>query len=83
MVQNRNHTEGSLESELLNFVSPRMFIIQTPASQLHILANRNAALSILPIFWPVNCIKIRGHVALLSGSTLFILYTVTRVGKAS
>ena len=35
-----------------------MFIIQVLASQLHFLANRNAGLAVLPLFWPVKCIKI-------------------------
>ena len=53
-----------------------MFIMQVLASQLHIdfLANRNARLDIPPLFWPVNCIKIGGHVALLSGPTVYFLY---------
>ena len=44
------------------------------ASQLHFLANRNARWAIPPLFWPVNCIKIGGHVALLSGPTVYSLY---------
>ena len=51
-----------------------MFIMQVLASQLHFLANRNAGLAIPPLFWPVNCIKIGGHVALLSGPTVYSLY---------
>ena len=43
-----------------------MFILQVLGSQMHFLANRNAKLAILLLFWPVNCIKIGGHVALLS-----------------
>ncbi len=45
------------------------------------LANRNAELAVPPSFWPVNCIKIGGQVALLSClSIYFLLYaaTVTR-----
>ena len=38
-------------------------------SQLHFPANRNADLAVPPLFWPVNCIKIGGHVALLSCRT--------------
>ena len=48
--------------------------MQVLASQLHFLANRNAGLAIPPLFWPVNCIKIGGHVALLSGPTVDSLY---------
>ena len=44
------------------------------ASQLHFLANKNAELAIPPLFWPVNCIKIGGHVALLSDPTVYSLY---------
>ena len=54
-----------------------MFIMQVLASQLHFLANRNAGLAIPPLFWPVNCIKIGGHVALLSGPTVYSLYCGT------
>ena len=35
------------------------------------LANRNDELAVPPLFWPVNCIKIGGHVALLGGPTLY------------
>ena len=38
------------------------------------LANKNAELAIPPLFWPVNCIKIGGHVALLSDHTVYSLY---------
>ena len=51
-----------------------MFIMQVVASQLHFLANKNAELAISPLFWPLNCIKIGGHVALLSDSTVYSLY---------
>ena len=51
-----------------------MFIMQVLASQLHFLANTNAELAIPPLFWPVNCIKIGGHVALLSDPTVYSLY---------
>ena len=44
------------------------------ASQLLFMANRNAGLAISPLFWLVNCIKIRGHVALLSDPTVNCLY---------
>ena len=45
--------------------------MQVLASQLPSLANRNAELAVPPLFWPVNCIKIGGHVALLSGATVY------------
>ena len=48
-------------------VALRRFITQILASQLPFLANRDAELAVPPLFWPVNCIKIGGHVALLSG----------------
>ena len=55
-------------------VALRMFIMQFLATQLHFLANKNAELAILPLFWPVNCIKIGRHVALLSDPTVYSLY---------
>ena len=48
--------------------------MQVLASQLHFLANRNGELAIPPLFWPVNCIKIGRHVALLSDPTVYSLY---------
>ena len=51
-----------------------MFIMQVVASQLHFLANRNAELAILPLFWPVNCIKIGGRVVLLSCPSIYFLF---------
>ena len=56
-----------------------MFIMQVLASQLPFLANRNAELAVPPLFWPDNCIKIGGHVALLSGPTVYtvILLKIT------
>ena len=48
--------------------------MQVLASQLHFLANKNAELAIPPLFWPVNCIKIGGHVAMLSDPTVYSLY---------
>ena len=50
-----------------------MFIMQVLASQLDFLANKNAELAIPPLFWPVNCIKIGRHVALLSDPTVYTL----------
>ena len=51
--------------------------MQALASQLHFLANTNAELAIPPLVWPVNCIKIGGHVALLSDPTVYSLYCGT------
>ena len=48
--------------------------MQVLASQLHFLANKNAELAIPPLFWSVSCIKIGGHVALLSDPTVYSLY---------
>ena len=48
--------------------------MQVLASQLHFLANKNAELTIPPLFWPVNCIKIGGRVALLSDPTVYSQY---------
>ena len=47
---------------------------QVLASQLPFLANKNAELAVPPLLWPVNCIKIGGHVTLLSGPTDYSLY---------
>ena len=44
--------------------------MQALAGQLLFLANRNAGQAIPPLFWPVNCIKIGGHIALLSDPTV-------------
>ena len=71
----------------LKFVSPRMshyacslcmFIMQVLASQLHFLANKNAELAILPLFWPV---KIGGDVALLSYPTVYSLYCDSNINS--
>ena len=53
--------------------------MQVLASQLPFLANRNAELAVPPLFWPDNCIKIGGHVALLSGPTVYTLYCDTTI----
>ena len=72
---NRKATRvGTLEVCVSTHVSLRMFIMQVLASQLPFLANRNAELAVPPLFWPDNCIKIGGHVALLSGPTVYTLY---------
>ena len=51
--------------------------MQVLASQLPFLANRNAEQAVPPLFWPVNCIKIGRHVALLSGPSVYV-YSVAR-----
>ena len=51
--------------------------MQVLASQLHFLTNRNAELAIPPLFWPVNCIKIGGHVAPLSCPSIYFLFYAT------
>ena len=71
--------EGQLKWEPWKFVSSRMshyglFIMQVLASQLHFLANRSAELAVPPFFSPVNCIKIGGHVALLSCRFIYFLF---------
>ena len=62
--------------------------MQVLASRLLFLANRNAGQAIPPLFWPVNCIKIGGRVALLSDPTVNCLYCgsaqcAKQQGKAS
>ena len=65
---NRRATRvGTFEVCVSAHVALRMFIMQVLASQLPFLANRNAEQAVSPLFWPVNCIKIGRHVALLSG----------------
>ena len=72
---NRKTTRvGTFEVCVSTHVSLRMFIMQVLASQLPFLANRNAELAVPPLFWPDNCIKIGGHVVLLSGPTVYTLY---------
>ena len=69
---NRKATRvGTFEVCVSTHASLRMFIMQVLASQLPFLANRNAELAVPPLFWPDNCIKIGGHVALLSGPTVY------------
>ena len=65
---------GTFEVSVPTHVALRMFIMQVLASQLHFLSNRNTSLPIPPLFWPVNRINIGGHVALLSGPTVYSLY---------
>ena len=53
--------------------------MQVLASQLPFLANRNAEQAVPPLFWPVNCIKIGRHVALLSGPSVYVYSVATHV----
>ena len=73
-INSRVTRVGTFEVSVSMHVALRMFIMQVLASQLHFLANKNAELAIPPLFWPVNCIKIGGHVALLSDPTVYSLY---------
>ena len=68
------HSSRTFEVYVPTHVALRMFIMQVLASQLHFLTNRNAELAIPPLFWLVNCIKIGGHVTLLSDPTVYSLY---------
>ena len=52
----------------------RVFTMEVLASQLHFLVNRNTELAVPPLFWPVYCIKIGGHVALLSGPSVYLVF---------
>ena len=52
----------------------RMVNKQKSHSSTHLLANRDARLVIPPLFWPANCIKVGGHVELLSDPTVNSLY---------
>ena len=77
---NRKATRvGTFEVCVSTHVSLRMFIMQVLASQLPFLANRNAELAVPPLFWPDTCIKIGGHVALLSGPTVYTLYCAASI----
>ena len=77
---NRKATRvGTFEVCVSTHVSLRMFMMQVLVSQLPFLANRNAELAIPPLFWPVNCTKIGGHVALLSRPTVYTLYCALTV----
>ena len=77
---NRRATRvGIFEFCVPTHVALRMFIMEVLASQLPFLANTSASLPVPLSFWPVNCIKVtgeagRGHVALLSGPTVYSLY---------
>ena len=81
---NRKATRvGTFEVCVSTHVSLRMFIMQVLASQLPFLANRNTELAVPPLFWPVSCIKIGVHVALLSGPTVYTLYLGKLKAKTS
>ena len=81
---NRKATRvGTFEVCVSTHVSLRMFIMQVLASQLPSLANRNTELAVPPLLWPVNCIKIGGHVALLSGATVYSLYCANTLAPES
>ena len=67
---------GTFEVCVSTHVALRMLIMQVLASQLPFLANRNAEQAVPPLFWPVNCIKIGRHVALLSGPSVYV-YSVS------
>ena len=69
--------EGQLKSEPLKFVSSRMTHVRYAGSGQSIAFSgqyRNAELAVPPLFWPVNCIKIGGHVALLSCRSIYFLF---------
>ena len=51
---------GTFEVSVATHVALHMFIMQILDSQLHFLSNGNAEMADLPLFWPVNCIKIGG-----------------------
>ena len=74
VINRRVPRVGTFEACVPTHVALRIFIMQVLASQLLFLANRNAGLAISPLFWSVNCIKIGGHVALLSDPTVNCLY---------
>ena len=55
-------------------VALRKFIMRVLASQLHFLTDRNADLTVPPLLWPVDIIKIGVHVEQPSGPTVHSLY---------
>ena len=69
----KGHSSRTVEVSVSTHVALRMFIMQVLASRLHFLANRNTELPGPLILWPVNCVKMRGHVALVSGPTVYSL----------
>lgn len=54
-------------STKVTYFSLRMFVIQ-------VLANKNAKVAVPLLFWPPNYIKIWGHVSLLIGPTVYLVY---------
>ena len=58
----------------LKFVALRMFIMQVLARQFHFLDNRRTELPVPALLWPVNWMNVGGHVARLSGPTVYSLY---------
>ena len=72
VAQNKNKQKGySFEVCLPTHVALRIFIMQVLGSQLRFQTNRNVEMAVLPLLWPVNCIKIGGDVVLLSGPTVY------------
>ena len=69
-----NKQKGHSSRNLRSLCPHACRIMQVLASQWHFQANRNAELAIPPLLWPVNSIKIGGHVALLGGHTVYSLY---------
>ena len=65
---------GTSEVCVPTHVALRMFIMRVLASQLHFMTNRNAGLTLPPLLWPFNCIKIGVHVEQPSGPTVHSLY---------
>ena len=67
----RKHTEGSLKSEYLKFLTPRLSVrmlsAKTLVRQLLFVANKNAEPADPPLFWPVNCITLHK----ILGDTLY------------
>ena len=74
LINRRVTRVGTCEICVPTHVTLRIFIMQVLASRLLFLANTNAGQAIPPLFWPVNCITIGGHVALLSDPTVNCLY---------
>ena len=52
----------------------RFCIIIVFCISLHFLAKRDDELAFPPLFWSVSCIKIGGHVALLSCLSIYFLF---------
>ena len=48
----------------------RLFIMQV----LQSIAYSGQSLAVPPLFWPVYCMKIAGHVELLSGPNVYSVY---------